>query len=222
VQKRKAALDFLSAVCSDAFSNLRGALDFAYWQVVSPHVADEKHRKNIQFPFCKHLMKVGNDDGLEETILKRHADKVSSAFCDVIRSLRPYGGAEGNTLLYLLERASIPERHRDYTPVANFKQVEASTLKSQIQDFPQCVYGTLAFGRGFRDIEWDAGRIDVRKRHIGSLVPGSFVVFERELDVPVEVIFDIPEADYRRPVVQTLADVSKAVAETLGLLEPFA
>jgi len=221
-KENEAVTDELAVVCGDVFCNLRTALDFAYWQIVSPHVSSEKQRRNIQFPFCKRRLAIGDDKGLEETITNRFADKVSPEFCDAIRSLKPYGEAGGNRLLYALEKAAMPERHSDYTPIGDYTRIDADMIRAQIQDFPSYLGGTFVFGSNRRDFVWDAGRIDIRERQIGSLVPGSFNVFEKELDVPVDVLFKIAEADYKGPVIPTLNQFSNVVREVLIVFEPFA
>jgi hypothetical protein len=180
--------------------------------VVSPFVP-EKSQKGIQFPSCKEASR------LKEAIKNRFAHFVSANFFDEIVALKPHGEFGGNRLLYVLEKAATPDRHRDLTPIADYTKITSEIIQRQVPDFPSGYYG-VTFGSNYRDACWPAGRIDVRK--IGTLLPGSFNVFEKELAVPVDILFVVAEANYRGPVVSTLNELFDLVKTILAMMERYA
>jgi hypothetical protein len=224
-KKDAVVIEEISVVSGDVLSNLRTALDFAYWQIVSPFVSEESARRQIQFPFCKRLLKVSNENGLEEILKIRSADKVSSDFCDAIRGLKPYGESGGNHFLYILEKTAMPERHRGFTPVGDFKSVNAELLRREAPDFPMGIQGSFGGGLGgpnSRDMVWRIPPQVLGRLRLGTPVIGSPDVYELKLNVPVDIVFDIAEIRYVGSVVPTLNKLSETVGVALATLEPFA
>lgn len=214
-RQNQSAVDAIGLAAGNAFFNIRAALDYGYWQVVSPFVTDEKKRRQIQFPMCREASR------LDDAVKNRLAHLVSKNFFDTIVALRPHGEPGGNKLLYALEKGAAPDRHKDLTPVGDYKSISAEIIKRQVPDFPFDVIN-IGIGSWARDFQWPIKRLDVRSKVVGKLMPGSFFVFEKELDVPIEVIFVITEAGYRGPVIPTLHELCDLVKDTLSVMEGFA
>jgi hypothetical protein len=197
-------------ICGDIVHNLRSGLDHAFWEVVSPFAATDDERRIIQFPFSKTAA------GLNAARQNGLAERAGLKFVSAIKALRPYGEPGGNEMLWLVNEYNLRDKHRLLTAIGEYKQVTGSIIKRQIPDFP--VSGTMSFGNtkgtGLGDIVWHS-RGPFQIADLGSAVAPFTDVFERELDVPVDVVFEFGPGGRPRPVIQTLNGMRNAVAEAI-------
>jgi hypothetical protein len=212
-KRDEAVIDKLALACGDAAHNLRSALDHAYSQIVLPFATTAGEKKAVQFPFC------AGPQSLTEAVKNRLAHRVSQTFFDAIIALKPHGEPGGNKLLYLIEKMDIPDKHTDLTPMADYKTLSQEILRRQIPDFPKGV-NNLGFGGFRRDISWPFTSVDMDS--VGRIVPPTTCVFEKELDVPVEIVFQIAAAKYQGPVIPTLNQILDVTKGVLTILERFA
>ena len=211
-KKNEAVIDTLSVVIGDVCFNIRAALDYGYWQVVYPFVPEPK-QKAIQFPSAKEA------NQLDETIKNRFAHFVSDAFFNEIVALQPHGGDGGNKLLYVLEKAATPDRHRDLTPIGDYTRISSDMIRRQVPDFPRG-FVNCGFGSCRRDVTWPLGSIDPLS--FGELQPPTFFIFDKELAVPVDAFVVIAETNYHGPLVPTLNELFSLVKKILTILERYA
>ncbi len=196
-------------ICGDAIHNLRSALDNAYWEIVSPFVSDKKRQRNVQFPFCE------NCASLTKTIENRCASLVSTSFVDAIVNLKPYCDYGGNKYLYIVHELSNIDKHRFPTPVGNYTRISSEIIQRQVPDFPSGIIN-CTFGQSRRDITWDYIKID--KTTIGIIKPPTLCVFEKELDVPVDVFLVIRELGYSEPIISSLHEMRDAINSAISIM----
>jgi hypothetical protein len=213
-RKNEAVIDAIGLLCGDAAHNLRSALDHAYNEIVLPFAKTDGERKAVQFPFCD------GPNRLAEAVKNRLAHRVSTSFFDKICSFKPHGEPSGAKLLYLVDKMNIPDKHRTLTPIGDYKRISGNILQRQVPDFPFRAF-TGSFGNCYRDVVWHyQGSIDIET--LGSLRPPFTCVFEKKLDVPVDVIFEIAEANYRGPLVSTFHQMINVIRTVIDEMRPFA
>jgi hypothetical protein len=215
-KKNDAVVDRLALVVGDVAHNLRAALDHAYSEIVLPLAIKPGEKKAVQFPFCE------GPNRLAETVKNRLADRVSGAFFDTICALKPHGEPGGNKLLYLIDKMDIPDKHHTLAPVADHKALDSDVLRKQIPDFPQNLrIKDLAMSGFGRDFVWST-RLPFKLDDLGELRPPFTCVFEKKIDVPVDILLVVSEANYRGPLVPTLYNIRDVTQTILGVLKPFA
>ncbi|MDZ7693826.1 MAG: hypothetical protein U5K69_22350 [Balneolaceae bacterium] len=203
-------LDKIVIHCGDVFHNLRSALDHAYFEAVSPEIEDESKHDSIQFPFAK------DSTSLESAIKTRHAHKVSHDFYKAIESLKPFNGKDGNTLLYLIHKINIIDKHRSPTPVGDFTKISSSQIRRQVPDFPLGL--NIGVSQTTKDVVWYNDQYNFRKKGFKK-IPPDIAQTQKRLNVQVDLIFNISEPQYRAKVVHTLNDMAKEVERTLNVME---
>lgn len=209
-KKNEAVIDRASLIAGDAAHNIRTALDHAWWDIVSPHVDGERALKAVQFPFSETAAR------LKEAVANRLAKRVSDRFFEAAVNLKPHGEAGGNRLLYLIDQIDIPDKHRTLTPTADYTRVSSDMLRRQIPDAPG-FFGQASFGGNRRDIAWPLGNIP--KSALGQIVAPTYFMFEKELDVPVEIVFAVRAPDFRGPLISTLNQLIDVAKETINALK---
>ncbi|EDP99778.1 hypothetical protein [Shewanella benthica] len=202
------ALDKVVIRCGDVFHNLRSALDQAYFESVSAHVPEKSHGA-LQFPFSK------SKEKLESTIKSRLAHKVNSDFAEVIESVKPFSGKEGNLLLNLIHEVNIIDKHKLPIPTGEFTRISSHQLCSQIPDFPKGI-NNCGFGQNGRDVVWKGKFFDVKT--LGEIVPPTNHLYHKALDVPVGLNFSFPNEGYFQPVIETLNLMSDEIERILELM----
>jgi len=204
-KKNSNSLDKITILCGDVFHNLRSAVDHAYYQIVEPYVSDEKKKRAIQFPFAK------DEESIDKELNKRQAYSVSEKFVKSIKSLKPYASQNGNKYLTLLHKVNIIDKHKFPTPAGNYTKINSTLLKKQIQDFPEGIFD-CGFGQCNRDVVWRSRQFN--HRDIGNNVPPHMNLYQKILDVPVEIWFYINEPNYTGEILTTiwaLVDETKTV-----------
>lgn len=196
-------------IAFDIVQNLRAALDYAYFEIVSPYAVSDGERRAVQFPFSESV------ERLDEAIKNRLAHKVSDAFFAAIVNLQPHGEAGGNKILFAVHKLAAGERHRFPTPVADYKEFAGWELRRQAPSFPQMLDGTrIGLGNNrFGDIQW---QIAANPKIRGS------GVYKRELNVPVDIVFQVGALQDIKPMVPTLhamVDVTKEAIQIIRAAE---
>lgn len=208
-KKNQAAADEAAAIAGDAVHNIRTALDHAYWDIVSPFATTKREQRAVQFPFCEEASR------LEQTAKSRFADRVGGKFFNAIKALKPYKEEGGNRLLYAIELLDIPDKHRLLIPVAEYKELDARIIRRQVPDFPN-IFNMIAAGVNGRDVVWRSTSIDPTT--LGELVPPTYFMFEKKLDVPVQIILPIGELSLRTPMVATLHNLAQVARHTIRIM----
>jgi hypothetical protein len=182
-----AAIDEAASIIGDIAHNLQAALDHAYWKIVSPFIQIPKEKRAVQFPFTESAAK------LEERAKKTFTLNVSPAFLKAVLDLKPHGEPDGNELLYLIHEIDIIDKHQAPIPTGSYTQINSETLRPQIPDLPAGIF-TLTGRDLVRDVGWKYGKID--ENDLGASISterdiftGGPHIFEKELDVPVDIVF---------------------------------
>lgn len=197
-------------IIGDVIHNLRNALDHVYWDVVSPFATTPNEERRIQFPFCE------SKDRMNDAIKSRLADRVSSAFVQSVISLRPYGGPDGNEYLFMLYRFDALDKHRLPVPTGDYKSINFGLLREQVPDFPAFLMGTMHCGMNRRDVVWKSDLAKTRSGGLGDVSSPDGLIFEKKLDLPVEIIFYIATSPMPViPVLNQLVDVTKSAIDTI-------
>jgi hypothetical protein len=211
-KKNGTVVDRAALIAGDALHNLRSALDHAYWEIVSARVAGERERRAIQFPFSETAAR------LDEAVKNRLAHKVSQAFYRSILDLKPHGEPGGNELLYLLHEVDLVDKHKILPPIADYTRLSTEIVKRQVPDFPFNI-DNVVFGEGlWRHCRWRVPPHTLNGANLGRIRPPTLDVFEKELDVPVDIVVAVGPSANRRPMVPTLyqlVDVTRGTIQTL-------
>lgn len=195
-------------ICGDVIHNLRSALDHAYWEIVSPFTKTDRERTRTQFPFSE------AETGLGEAVKLRFADRVGDKFFAAMLGLKPYGAPGGNEALHLIHQLNIVDKHRLLIPTGDYKKLSSDILRLQIPDMPANVTSS-SFGNNRRDLSWQTNKLP---SDIGVLRPPSMHIFEKELDVPVDIVFVNSDPKNPRPVIQTLNLMVDATHEAIKII----
>lgn len=209
-KKNEAVIDRASIIAGDAAHNIRTALDHAWWDIVSPHVEGERALKAVQFPFSETAAR------LKEAVANRLAKRVSVRFFDAVVALKPHGEAGGNRLLYLIDQLDIPDKHRTLTPTADYTSVAGGMLRQQLPDAPSFI-GLISLSGNRRDFSWPLGNIP--RETLGEIIAPTHFMFEKELDVPVEIVFAVGAPDFRGPLIPTLNQLVDVAKDTIKALK---
>lgn len=201
-ERDEAVISELTTISYDIVQNLRTALDYAYWEIVSPFASNERERKNVQFPFSEAAAR------LEEAVKNRLAHRVSDAFFKAVLTLAPHGEPGGNELLYFVHDLAAKDRHRFPAPVGEYKTLSSDLLRKQIPSFPRGIING-SFGNNRRDVAWGIKPL--------PFLPDG-IVFKREIDVPVEVVFAVGPAKDLREMVRTLNAMADEVQKTIEII----
>lgn len=189
----------ITAIAFEVVQNLRTALDYAYWTIVSPLVKTENERKKIQFPFSETKARIESEAKL------RFADVVSSPFLDSIIELKPYKDEDGNEFLYLIHNTARHERHRFPTPVADYKILTRAELQRMgVPGFPLSDF--RCGGNGAGDVAW---RIPPSSPNPGWAVFADPFTVRRELDVAIGVTVDFDGTGRSRSLTHALRRMSR-------------
>jgi hypothetical protein len=210
-KKNEAVISCAAITCGDVIHNLRSALDHAYWEIVSPFAATEAERKKVQFPFSKTLA------GLNETVKDRLADRVSPRFFKAFIDLKPYPEPGGNELLYLIESLDILDKHKLLIPTGDYTRLSGEIIRRQVPDFPINI-GVNEFGNNKRDVGWSVPPGGIDQRQIGAIRSPTTHIFEKKLDVPVDIVLSVGTPGLHRPIIPTLNALVDVAKETIKIL----
>jgi hypothetical protein len=203
-KENKSVINRAALMCGDSIHNIRSALDHAYWSVVSPFATNDRERRSVQFPFSESAAR------LDESIKNRLANRASDTFFKALLALKPHGEAGGNELLYLIHRLDVVDKHMLLIPTADYKRITSFIIQKQVPDFPSGMfYG--GFGQNGRDVEWPMSPTQ-------PIPIGALAVFEQELDVPVDVVFQTTETGDVRHVVPTLHQLVDVAKKTIHIM----
>jgi hypothetical protein len=212
-KKDEAVIGCAAGICGDAVHNLRSALDHAYWETVSPIAQNDSERRQIQFPFKE------TKDGFDKAVKEGFPARVSDQFRDAILGLRAYKEPGGNELLYLIHEFDILDKHKLLIPTSDYTHVSGDIIRKQVPDYPN-VSGSFG-GQGVAMVQWRVQRLS--RDQLGDPVPPSQTKFERKLDVPIHIVFEIRSLLFLRPVVPTLnqlVDVTRTSVEIIRAAAP--
>lgn len=188
-------------LCGEVLQNLRSALDFAYWAIVSPFATTPSESKSIQFPFSRTSAR------LEAAVRSRFADRVGDRFFAAVVDLKPHGEVGGNRLLYLIDELNVPEKHRELTPILDHKYIDCAILVRQVSDLP-VKSGRISMGGNHRDITWSFAK------PLGAI--GR--IFEQEIDYPLSIVFPISLLNRNEPVITMLTDMFHTAHKSISII----
>lgn len=211
VKRDEAAVERISLICADAIHNIRAALDHAYWEIVSPCVADEREQRAIQFPF--------NDraENLLGTVKQRHAFRVSQAFGEFIVSLGAHPEAGGDSLLYMINELNVIDKHRLLVPTKDHKRFSMALIRRQVPDFPTNISleGAILSGNR-RDIGWNFQPGEFTAPGLPGIPRSS--KFEQQIEMPINIVFATRTAHNSEPIVAALAAMADKGRNIIDLI----
>jgi hypothetical protein len=202
------ARNSVALICGDIVHNLRSALDHAYWEIVSPKVADEKLQKEIQFPFGKE-----KKDYL--SLLKtRYAHMVSQLFLDELVKIASYGDADGDQNLALLHNLDLRDKHKLLIPTGDYAHIVGAEIVKEVPDFPLATTKSLPMGGFEKYITWPGKMTSSQRKKLGVTL---WSIYERELLPVVDVVFrfQLKTVSDLTPVVPTLEGLTVTVRNTV-------
>lgn len=218
-KKRETVVRELAIICGDAVHNLRCALDHAYWEIISPHCTTDKERRLVQFPFTSKASE------LYKTLHDALASRGGTGFYSVMRKLRTHGEEGGNEMLFLVRESDNLDKHRLLVPAINNTKVALDRLFDAVPDMPHIRQSNGRLPMQAKQIFLEFGdanfiwtNMTVPRDQLGDIVPGSLCLFERELNVPVEIVLQIRAQTDRYAMARTLDQMASAVTEAIRLM----
>jgi hypothetical protein len=217
-KKNEAAIGAIAIICGDVVHNLRSAIDHAYWEIISPHCTDDKERHRVQFPFTRKASE------WHKTLHNAHAQRAGTGFYCAMRNLRTHGEQGGNKMLWLVREADNLDKHRLLIPAVNYTKVSIDQLSAAVPDMPHIRPDSKLPPQAsriflaFNDANFAWTNRSVPPDQLGPLVVPSTCLFERELNVPVEIVLKIGSAVDGYPMVSTLHQMRDAVGKTVSLI----
>jgi hypothetical protein len=199
------AIDHAGTIAGDVVHNIRSALDHAYWQIVAPCVSAAE-LKRIQFPFAEKA------DGLDSAMQRRLAQNAGTGFYCAIRHLKPYANPGGNELLFLVHELDILDKHRLLIPTADHLELRSTDVRTFAPDFPFDLGGGVSFSSCA--FQWQPSG-PITQENLGSIKPPTFHIFERELEIPLDIVFRPWPAGPARPMVPTLNQMLDTARKTI-------
>jgi hypothetical protein len=103
---------------------------------------------------------------------------------------------------------------------AIYKRLSSEIIRRQVPDFPSGISG-VGLGMNRRDVVWRISPQAIDRQQIGTVKPPTMDIFEKELHVPIDVVFTIGSA--HRPVVPTLnalIDVARSTVDQIRAHAP--
>jgi hypothetical protein len=210
-KKNKPAVDEIAIICGDVIHNLRSALDHVYWEIVSPHCTSDKERKAVQFPITSKA------NMLCKTLHDARAQSAGTGFYAALRKLRPHGETGGDEMLFLIREAANLDKHRLLIPSIDYTKIDGSIFAAALPDIRGFNVGAgLTMMMSNSTLNW----IDhaVPPDMLGQIVPPSFHIYEREVNLPMEIILQIGQLGRVYPLIATLNQMIDAVRETVMIL----
>ncbi|AQS46513.1 hypothetical protein BMG03_00900 [Thioclava nitratireducens] len=206
-------VDELSLRCGDAVHNLRSAIDHAYSAVVLPVAETPGQKINVQFPVSNKA------DRYEGQVKSRLAHKVSREFYDAIVEMQAHGGDGGNELLYAIHTLDVPDKHTRLIPVGYFVKVHIGAMRKIAPDFmvPLPPSSMISVGQNRRDFSWTWQWLKAQNRKRRRAYRPR--VQREEIDIPVEVSFEVRQGQRTLLAVPTLhrfANVARDVVSTIS------
>jgi hypothetical protein len=208
-KRNEAVIHRAALICGDVVHNLRAALDHAYWEIVSPVIATDRERRNLQFPYSE------TEARLDETVKTRLADRVSPFFYQALLDLKPHGEPGGNEFLALIHKLDILDKHKLLIPTGDYTRLSSEILIKQVPDFPNGLVN-FGFGQNHRDVVWNIPPMN-RSQRRSAKIPESGVL-EQELNVPVNMVFTVSDPIQFRPVVPTLHKLVNVATSTIHIM----
>ncbi|MGD9921601.1 MAG: hypothetical protein AB7V13_09170 [Pseudorhodoplanes sp.] len=207
-----AVIDEAALICGDVIHNLRTAIDHAYWDIISPHVTEKNERRKIQFPFGE------KRSGFKRAMKTRYAALGGFDFVCGLVSLRPYLEDGGNKLLHLIHELDAVDKHQLLLPTVSVTKVTVDLIRKHCADFPARMQGPGVIGlhgpnAGFR---WHANILT--REELGEIIPPTLTIFERKLDIPVDVIFDVSKGQYSGEVIPLLNEMTNVTREVVAII----
>jgi hypothetical protein len=209
-KKNEPIVNAAALICGDVVHNLRTALDHAYWLIVSPRVTTKRDQGLIQFPFSK------TEARLRVAIQNRIAHWAGMGLYCAINRLKPHGDKGGNELLYFIHDADLIDKHRLLIPTANYTSLSSDEIRRQVPDFPVVNLQNVGMGGGYRDVVWTNRSVPTDQ--LGIVKPPTINIFERELEVPVEIVFNVAPLGNLRPVIPTLNKMVDTARQTIKII----
>jgi hypothetical protein len=206
-RENKAIVDGAAGICGDAIHNLRSALDHAYWEIVSP-TASKEEEKQVQFPFRE------TKPRFDKAVTEGFPNRVSPKFRDAMLGLRAYKEAGGNKTLYLIHEFDILDKHKLLIPTSDYTKFSSDMLRKQVPDFPANLTTNIATSGGLAGVGWR--NKGVPRDQLGKPVPPTLNQFERELELPVHIVFRVDLDLYL--VIPTLSELIKVTRDTLKII----
>jgi hypothetical protein len=210
-KRNEAVVNEIAVISGDAVHNLRSALDHVYWEIVSPHCTTDQERRRVQFPFTSKASEV------RKTILDAYGQRAGIGVFTALIRLGPHSEPGGNEMLSLVRDADNLDKHRLLIPAVEYTKVDGAAWKAELSDIRGFEVGpkaTLVLGASVINW-WDH---NVSKDKLGSLVPGALTLYEREVNLPTEVVLQIGALGSVYPLIATLNQMVDAVRKTTSIV----
>jgi hypothetical protein len=108
------------------------------------------------------------------------------------------------------------DKHKFPIPSGDYTRLNTASLRKEIPDFPTAFGGTLTFGSNRRDVRWRVSEID--RSALGDVVVPNTHLFEKKLNVPVDIVFKITPDGQARLFIPTLYKLGDVVRETIRII----
>ncbi len=208
-KQNKAVIDEGCNIAGDAIHNLRAALDHAYFDIAKTIASGPRGLKSVQFPFSE------TRDGLETSVKNRLAHKVSDKFFNAIMELKPHGEAGGNKILYLIHQIDALDKHRFPVPTGDYKDISSNRILSEVPHYPNFLSDVHVSGCS-TDVRWRAP-ISFSE-NLGEAISPSTIMFERQLKIPVKIVFKIGSHEDLWPMIPTLNAMVDETKNTIKII----
>jgi len=208
-KRNEAIINKAGLMAGDAVHNIRSALGHAYWEIVSPRCTSDSERRKLQFPFCEKANR------LDAAIQSRLAHYAGTGLYCALRRLRPHGDPGGNELLFLIHEMDVLDKHKLLIPTDEQMRLSSDVIRNLIPDFPFRFGENTTFTNCI--MSWNfSGTIPLKQ--LGTVKPPTRNVFEREFDIPFDIVFRVGSLGSMRPVIPTLNALIDTTRQTIDLI----
>jgi len=156
VLRNRTCIEQAALTAGDALHNIRTSLDHLLFELLSPHVESDKHKK-IAFPFAKSEKDFRTH--WVQTTLKKYNSEIAS----LLETNLPFN----DSIIHLLHQFDIIDKHRVLLPFCDIKTINSSSIQSLVPDFPPNFIDVTISGAR-KDIVWPYAN---RSVDIGHIVP---------------------------------------------------
>jgi hypothetical protein len=129
--------------------------------------------------------------------------------------LRPHGEPGGNEFLSLTHEMDVIDKHRLLVPTDDHILLTSDEVQRIAPDFPFEIKKGASFSNCTFDWFFNSR---TEPSQFGEVKPPTLNIFERELDIPIEVVFRVGSLANVRPVIPTLNKMIDAAREAISLI----
>ena len=145
---------------------------------------------------------------------RRLATRNGIDFVAALIQLKPHRDFGGNELLYLIHELDNIDKHKLLIPTADYRTVTSTILRQQVPDFPAGLEMTIT--NSYRDATWVNQQVPLDQ--LGQVRVPTLFEFERELDIPVEIVLKVEPGHQPRPLIPTLLAMTDFTRDAIGIL----